>query len=387
MEQRSGPVFQQRFVQASQVDFKVAECETHSQLMEMLGTDDGVEVTLRSLAAWIHHRRTGDSEAFNFMLAVRGPGSGADIAPNCWFQNPVSKASWSSKGWNGEKLQREEEKASQEKTRQEKRRQGVGQRRKPRQRKKIEARCLLEDRNSPLVALSGPRLLLYHNRIVAILRLRTSLCLLFCSSGRKDMVTFAGSPHSLSFTSRSTVSTTVLLGVFRRKRLLQWWRVARSMISLVNGLDTGNTYSCLTVGDCFDSLPEIRDAQRLAGQEIWFNASVFARARRDLGLTGDHAGRPGQQTFAAILTKEGVGADGYARVSKSTPMVPLLASLLDEPLDESCVDMLLALPPDEAWYYTKEEHLLELSCKSRVIMQEIESHYGFAGGSHLALST
>ena len=50
--------------------------------MEMLGTDDGVEVTLRSLAAWIHHRRTGDSEASNFMLAVRGPGSGADIAPN-----------------------------------------------------------------------------------------------------------------------------------------------------------------------------------------------------------------------------------------------------------------------------------------------------------------
>jgi protein-S-isoprenylcysteine O-methyltransferase Ste14 len=82
MEQRSGPVFQQRFEQASQIDFKVAQCESHSQLMEMLGTDDGVEVSLRSLAAWIHHRRTGDSEASNSMLAVRGPGSGADIAPN-----------------------------------------------------------------------------------------------------------------------------------------------------------------------------------------------------------------------------------------------------------------------------------------------------------------
>ena len=61
--------------------------------MEMLGTDDGVEVTLRSLAAWIHHRRTGDSEASNFMLAVRGPGSGADIAPN-W---PVSESGVQSK--------------------------------------------------------------------------------------------------------------------------------------------------------------------------------------------------------------------------------------------------------------------------------------------------
>ena len=87
------------------------------------------------------------------------------------------------------------------------------------------------------------------------------------------------------------------------------------MINLVNGLDEGNTYSCQTVGASFDSLLEIRDAQRLARQEFWFIASVFARARRDLGLTGDHAGLPGQQTFAAVLTIEGVGADGYARVS------------------------------------------------------------------------
>jgi len=49
--------------------------------MEMLSTDDVLEVSLRSLAAWIHHRRTGDSEAANHMLAVRGPGSGTDIAP------------------------------------------------------------------------------------------------------------------------------------------------------------------------------------------------------------------------------------------------------------------------------------------------------------------
>ena len=81
IDQRSGPLFQSKFEQASQIDFRVAECGSHSQLIEMLSTDDVLEVSLRSLAAWIHHRRTGDSEAANHMLAVRGPGSGADIAP------------------------------------------------------------------------------------------------------------------------------------------------------------------------------------------------------------------------------------------------------------------------------------------------------------------
>ena len=75
------------------------------------------------------------------------------------------------------------------------------------------------------------------------------------------------------------------------------------MIKLVNGLDKGDTFEHQTVCTDFDSLPEIRDAQQLAMQELWFNASVFARARRDLGLTGDHAGPRGQQNFAAFFVK------------------------------------------------------------------------------------
>jgi len=120
------------------------------------------------------------------------------------------------------------------------------------------------------------------------------------------MVTFAGLPHSLGFHKPHHQKHDSATWRLQTKRLLQRWRVARSMINLVNGLDEGNTYSCQTVGASFDSLPEIRDAQRLARQEIWFNASVFARARRDLGLTGDHAGLSGRQTFAAVLTKDGL---------------------------------------------------------------------------------
>ena len=154
------------------------------------------------------------------------------------------------------------------------------------------------------------------------------------------------------------------------------------MIKLVNGLDKGDTFEHQTVCNDFDSLPEIRDAQKLAMQELWFNASVFVRARRDLGLTGDHAGPRGQQNFAAFLSKEEVGADGYAKVSKAKLMVPLIADRLDEPNEEACVDMLLALPAEESFFYSKEAHVLDMSCKSREIFKEIEERYGFVGGSH-----
>ena len=87
----------------------------------------------------------------------------------------------------------------------------------------------------------------------------------------------------------------------RRKLALQRWRVARSMVKLINGLDKGNTFEHQTVCTGFDSLPEIRDAQKLALQELWFNASVFARARRDSGLTGDHAGPPGSAKLCSFF--------------------------------------------------------------------------------------
>ena len=81
-EQRNSQVFQAKFTDASLVDFKVAKCKTHQELMQLLATDDSIEIILRGLASFIHHRRTGDADASSNMLAVRAPRSLADIAPS-----------------------------------------------------------------------------------------------------------------------------------------------------------------------------------------------------------------------------------------------------------------------------------------------------------------
>ena len=80
-DQRSTQTFQQKFEQAAQIDFKIATCRTHAELMALLSTDDLLEINLRSLAAWLHFKRTGDTDAADSMLAVRAPGSMMDVAP------------------------------------------------------------------------------------------------------------------------------------------------------------------------------------------------------------------------------------------------------------------------------------------------------------------
>ena len=57
--------------------------------MRLLATDDSIEILLRALAAFIHHRRTGDFEASNHMLAIRAPGTMVDIAPT-WLVTDAS---------------------------------------------------------------------------------------------------------------------------------------------------------------------------------------------------------------------------------------------------------------------------------------------------------
>ena len=57
--------------------------------MRLLATDDSIETILRALAAFVHHRRTGDAETSNHMLAIRAPGAMVDIAPT-WLVTEAS---------------------------------------------------------------------------------------------------------------------------------------------------------------------------------------------------------------------------------------------------------------------------------------------------------
>ena len=66
---------------------------------------------------------------------------------------------------------------------------------------------------------------------------------------------------------------------------------------------------------------------------------------------------------------------------RGVSQVPLIANLIDEPPDDSVVELLSALPPEERAYYSAEEHVIERCGKSQVTFEEIQQHYGFVGGS------
>ena len=51
---------------------------------------DSIEIVLRALAAFVYHKRTGDSDASRSMLAIRAPGALTDIAP-AWLVSDASQ--------------------------------------------------------------------------------------------------------------------------------------------------------------------------------------------------------------------------------------------------------------------------------------------------------
>ena len=167
----------------------------------------------------------------------------------------------------------------------------------------------------------------------------------------------------------------------RKKEQLRIYRVAVSMVSLINGLDEGRVFSSQAV-PAFDVLPEVRAAQELALKEIMNNATLFVRARREETLSGDHGAPSEHQPMTAKLIKQSMNTEGYVRAGRSVPQVSLIAEAIDEPTSEHHIDMLLGLTAEEAAFYKSEDLVVELSGKSREIFSSIEKQYGFIGGSH-----
>jgi hypothetical protein len=92
-EARASQKFQELFANATVIDFEVAKAANENERLRILNTNDILEIYLRNLGAYVHHRRTGDADAANHMLAVRAPGGDIDIAPS-WL---VSSGSLHSK--------------------------------------------------------------------------------------------------------------------------------------------------------------------------------------------------------------------------------------------------------------------------------------------------
>ena len=75
-------------------------------------------------------------------------------------------------------------------------------------------------------------------------------------------------------------------------------------------------------------------------------------------------------------------AQGYSVTPLAAKQVPFTAAAIDEPPPHIAVDMLAALPEDEAAFYGCESNVVDYIGKSQVIADEIAHQYSFFGGEH-----
>ena len=133
----------------------------------------------------------------------------------------------------------------------------------------------------------------------------------------------------------------------RFKKRVEVWRLANSLITLVNALDSGS----LTIAHQQEHFREASSSRVSAAQSavigrLLGEAQQFARDRRLLDLgTGD-------QSATLRLVKSAKLMEGYARVDRTHSQVPLIAEAIVEPANNDVVQMLDALPEGEARYYS-----------------------------------
>ncbi|CAK8994609.1 Uncharacterized protein SCF082_LOCUS4000 [Durusdinium trenchii] len=163
----------------------------------------------------------------------------------------------------------------------------------------------------------------------------------------------------------------------RQKRRLAAWRVTMGMVKTINGLDDGRVASKLTTPDTAGEWTRMKvtAARSLALQHLLREGAAVARARRSLGLTG-------VQTSEAVkqLLKQPMDELGYLKLN-DVKQVPLIADRIAEPACKNFIDMLDALPHEDAIFYAQEAHVVDPIGKCEVFFREAEKHYGFIGGT------
>ncbi len=92
------------------------------------------------------------------------------------------------------------------------------------------------------------------------------------------------------------------------------------------------------------------------------------------------------RTAGAQVTAQLIKADAIERyriVKKAHNQVPLLAHAVDEPIPGApCVDMLQALPDRERQFYAREDNVVVLEQRSKILFDELQEQYGFIGGDY-----
>ena len=156
------------------------------------------------------------------------------------------------------------------------------------------------------------------------------------------------------------------------------------MRAVINGLDNGLPKMPVSTVTAWDALPQIREAQDLAIRKLLHAAAIFARERRacrqaSMGVAP--LSRAASTATMLLVKGSELRNDGYIRLRKTVPQVPLIAAALDEPQDDDTVEMLTALPHYEADYYAEEARVVDNTAKASAIFSELEVQYGFVGGS------
>ena len=117
---------------------------------------------------------------------------------------------------------------------------------------------------------------------------------------------------------------------------------------------------------------EATPAQRAILQALMKEALRLSSARQGMLLSGAEA--------AASLLKTGL-MDAYGTIPSAGPHMALHADAIDEPTDNTSVDMLAALPACDAGFYAEEANVVQPLSKSEVLLREIEARYNFVSGS------
>jgi len=91
----------------------------------------------------------------------------------------------------------------------------------------------------------------------------------------------------------------------------------------------------------------------------------------------------GRQGGSLTTLARGLSRDeaGYIVRSASLPQVPICAAAIVEPETDHVVSMLEALPAAESFFYSKEEHVIDITAKCKVHLQQITEQYAFYGGT------
>ena len=164
----------------------------------------------------------------------------------------------------------------------------------------------------------------------------------------------------------------------RLKRRLQVFRAAVSVVNLINALHTGRVSTKLTAPEAEErGRMKVTAARQLALSHILSRVALEVRARRGFDLTG-------VQPLASLL-KASLDESGYVRPA-GVRQVAMVAERMVEPKDDGHIDMLDALPAEDAAYYACEKKVVQTAGTMASLVASWMSSCVICGGRMLAIS-